>query len=289
VRPFVEAVAAGRSSPERIERVVRSYEAIGGASPFNALTLDQARALGEELAARGLDLPVQVGLRHSAPSIADTLAAMHAQGHRRLLVLVMAVHRNRASWDAYLGAVTRAIEAIGAGSIDAHYLEGFSTHPRFVEACAARAREATAGLEPERLARAWLVFTAHAIPRALADASEYDSQIHETSRLVARALGREVYRVAYQSRASMSEPWTEPDINDAIQEAARIGSRDVVVCPVGFLCDHVEVLFDLDVTARATARDGGLTLWRAPTVGTHPLFIGMLGDLIAARLDAGRP
>ena len=284
---FVEGILG--DTPERaarVQEVARHYEEIGGVSPFNFLTFKQAGGLEMTLRERGVTLPVYAGMRHWAPTLRDTLAAMARDGRRRALGIVLAPHQSSVSWDWYLEEVAKAREAVGADAPVVECLDPtWYTAEGFVAAIVAGIRRVTAEFSETRLADAALAFTAHAVPLAIAEKAPYCQQFQETAAAVAAALGRDDHRIAYQSQASdASIPWTGPDVNDLIRELARERARDVIVSPVGFLCDHVEVLYDLDVEARKTAAEAGVHFFRADTVGCHPRFLHLLADRVLARL-----
>ena len=283
VRPFLANVVRGRKvPPERIEEVVRHYDAIGGRSPLNDLTLRQARKLEAALAASGPALPVYVGMRNWAPYLADTLARMAADGVRRAVGVILSPHASEASRERYTDEVDATRAALGARAPEVRYVGTWHTHRLFVTAVADAATAALVTLPAARRAAAPLVFTAHSVPLAMAERSPYVAEITASARAVAERLGRTRWQVAYQSRSgSPHEPWLEPDVNDALRALAAAGALDVVVVPVGFVCDHVEVLYDLDVEARATAAALGLGFARASTVNDHPLFIHMLAEVVA--------
>ena len=280
VRPFLQRVLAGRPvPPERFEEVVRHYEVIGGRSPLGEITRQQAAALEAELAQAGLHVPVVIGMRHSHPFLSDSLRALRARGARRVLGVIMAVHEGEASHARYRAAVEAARAELGDGAPVVRYSAGFWTHPGFIAANAEHVRAARARLPLELRAGARLVFTAHSVP--VSSASPYAEQIADSARLVAAALDVAEYRIAYQSRSgSPRDPWLEPDINAAMREEAARSTRALVLCPVGFVCDHVEVLYDLDVEAARTASDAGIALARASAAGTHPQFIAALAQRV---------
>jgi ferrochelatase len=282
IRPFLANVTQGRNVPaERLEEVVHHYEAIGGRSPLNELTFRQARKLEAALAASDRPLPVYVGMRNWEPTIADTLARMAADGVRAATGLILSPHASEASRERYTERVEAARAALGARAPAIRWADGWHAHPLFVTAVADAAVAALVTLPAARRAAAALVFTAHSIPVAMADRSPYVAQITASARAVAARLDRGGWQVAYQSRSgSPHEPWLEPDVKDALRALAAAGTPDVVVAPVGFVCDHVEVLYDLDVEARATATALGLGFARAGTVNDHPLFIRMLAEVI---------
>jgi protoporphyrin/coproporphyrin ferrochelatase len=262
---------------------VHHYELFDGRSPLNALTFRQARALEADLAARGRGLPVYVGMRNWAPYLHETLAQMRAAGMRHALGIVMAPHRSYSSWDQYLENVADARAEVGHGAPEVEYLDAWFDDPGFIEAQADRVAAALSEV-PARDADAVLLFTAHSIPAAMAAHGPYVEQLTASARLVASRLGCSRWSMAYQSRSGDPRtPWLEPDVNDVIRALGREGTKAVVVTPIGFVCDHIEVLYDLDTEACATAREAGVTFCRAGTVMDHPLFIKMLGDRVRAR------
>jgi ferrochelatase len=286
IRPFLEIVAAGRRIPrERLEEVAHHYELIGGRSPLNELTARQAEALAAALGSQGIDVPVYVGMRNWHPFLRDTLARMGAAGHRRALGLILSSFQTEASWERYLGDVAEARGAVGAAAPEVVFVPPWASHPLFLEAMAERVRDALAGVPPGRRAGTPVVFTAHSVPAAMAEGSPYQAQLEGAARDIAGRVPHARWSVAYQSRSgSPREAWLEPDIGDAIRALARDGATDVVVAPIGFVCDHVEVLYDLDVEARDVARGLGVQFHRALAANDHPLFIAMLTDLVARRL-----
>lgn len=283
---FVQGIIG--KAPERADRVAEvshHYQAIGGFSPFDELTKQQARALQEALARRALPLPVTVGYRFWGPFLKDVIAQHVRDGHRRLIGILMAPHQSKVSWDLPLAGVHDALASLPEGSrpvVDV--LDPWWTHPGFVGAIADLVRIAAKDWGEARLKSAALVFTAHSIPAAVADKGPYLKQIRETAALAAKALGHEAHDLAFQSGAKDGvTPWVGPEINDHLRALAKRGVKDVVVAPIGFVCDHVEVLFDLDIEARQTAQECGLSMVRAATVGSHPKFIGMLAELVEKR------
>jgi ferrochelatase len=284
VRPYLAGILRGRRVPPgRIDEVAQHYMRFGG-SPLTALTRRQASALERALRARGAALPVYVGMRNWTPYLHETLEAMRAAGVRRALGVIMAPHQSYASWDQYVENVADARARAGDGAPAVDYLEPWFAETGFVEAQADRVAAALASVPDGERDGAALVFTAHSIPAAMAACGPYAAQIATTARLVARQLGRTAWEVAYQSRSGdPREPWLEPDIGDALRALAARRVRTVVVAPVGFVADHIEVLYDLDTEARRIAGDLGLAFHRAGTVMDHPAFIRMLADLVAAR------
>jgi ferrochelatase len=276
IRPFLENVTRGRRiPPERLDGVVHHYELIGGRSPLNELTFRQAEALRGQLGTT----PVYVGMRNWEPYLADTLARMALDGVRHAVGLILAPHANESSRERYMEAIDAGRAALGPRAPAIDYVGTWHAHPLFVEALAAQARAALELLPPG----ARLVFTAHSIP--VPGSERYVTELNETARGVADRLGRVDWEIAYQSRSgNPRDPWLEPDVNETLERLAAEGVRAVAVAPIGFVCDHVEVLYDLDVEAKATAERLGLSFARASTVNDDPRFIRMLAEMAREHL-----
>jgi ferrochelatase len=290
IRPFLENVTRGRRiPPARLDEVAHHYEQMpGGRSPLNDLTRAQAAALEAGLAKAGLALPVFVGMRNWHPFLHETLAGMATRGHRRVLGVILSALRCEASWERYQQDLATA-RARTPGAPDVDFAEPWFGHAGFLDATAARTRDAFASVPAERRASVPLVFTAHSIPVAMADESPYVTELTAVAHAVAKRLEHRRFSIAYQSRSGAAgDRWLEPDINDVIRGLAEERVRDVVVVPAGFVCDHVEVLYDLDVEARATATAAGMTLHRASAVNDHPAFVAALVDVVrrSARMVA---
>jgi ferrochelatase len=283
IRPFLDNVLRGRPVPkERYDEVVKHYEAMGGRSPYNDFTMRQADALRVALGAGGFSIPVEVGMRNWEPLLDHALGALAHRGARHALCFILAAHRSEASWGRYQEAVEKARAALGASAPDLVYPEPWHMHPNFIEAVASRASDAFARLDSSMRAGAHLIFTAHSIPVPMSMASGYAEQIMESSRMVAERIGRRSWTLAFQSRSgSPREPWLEPDIGEALRKS---GAKAAVVVPIGFLCDHIEVLYDLDIAAAAIAREAGIAMERAATVGDHPAFIAMIAETVRKRM-----
>jgi protoporphyrin/coproporphyrin ferrochelatase len=319
VMPFLENVVRGRNVPRaRLEAVAEHYHHFGGRSPINEQNRALIAAMGDEFKTHGIELPIYFGNRNWRPYIADALRQMQADGVRRALAFFTSVFSCYSSCRQYREDVEAARREIGDDAPVVEKLRPFFDHPGFVEAMADRVRAAlqqvgrsatpspsTSGNADraaanqvgrsatpshtdaaERREAAPLVFTTHSIPRAMADRSAYEEQFAEASRLVAGAAGHERWTLAYQSRSGPpSQPWLGPDVSDALDAVRAEGSRDAIVVPIGFLSDHVEVLWDLDHEAREHAERIGLNMVRAGTVGTHPRFVAMIRELVAERIE----
>jgi len=282
IRPFLEIVARGRRiPPERLEEVAHHYELMpGGCSPINALTRAQATALENRLRSEDAALPVFVGQRNWHPFLHETLAEMAARVHRRTLGIILSPLRTEASWDRYMTDVAAAREKT-PGAPEVVFAPAWGDHPLFVEAVADRVAAALQEVPEED--RRWtpMVFTAHSVPVAMAERSPYVSDFEQAAHAVIEALEHPRFTLAYQSRSgSPSEPWLEPDVNDVVRSVAADGEKHAVIVPLGFVCDHVEILYDLDVEARGIAEQHGMALHRARAVNDHPEFIAMLAHLV---------
>jgi protoporphyrin/coproporphyrin ferrochelatase len=304
IRPFLANVLRGRRvAPERVDEVAHHYELFGGVSPLTELTMRQANALGARLASDGHELPVYVGMRNWDPYLRDTLAQMSRDGVRRAVGVLAAAHRSYSSCTQYRENIVEARAAIGAGGlrdVDVTFVSDWHTHAGFVEANAAHVAEAVGRLPSDAGSSTQIVFTAHSIPVSMADRYPYERQIHETAGAVMTQLRRAIpqpervsSQVVFQSRSGRPEdPWLGPDVCDYLRVARRAGVSSVVLSPIGFVCDHVEVLYDLDVEAAAVARELDLPCTRAAAVNDHPAFIATLAAAVMAVCDryaSGRP
>lgn len=288
VMPFLRRVVEGRDVPEeRLMEVARHYEIVGGRSPYNELTQSQARALRCWLSREGTPLPVYVGMRNWDPCLPDTVSRMAREGRKHAAGIILSSHRSQTSWERYMGDVESALASSEREGPAVTYLDPWFDDPGFLEASACRIEQVTGyrrGVWPGQVP---VVFTAHSIPTAMAEDSPYVSDLMASCGGVARLLGAADWQLAYQSRSgSPNTPWLEPDIRDVLKGRAGRGTREVVLQAIGFLSDHVEVLFDLDVEAAALCGRLGMKYHRAPCVDSHPAFIAMLGARVL-RMVAG--
>lgn len=284
VRPFINRVVRGIPVPqERIEEVVRHYMDVGGKSPLVEITLRQARTLEKALREKGLSLRVYAGMRQSAPFLREALEQMGRDGGRRALGFILSSFQTEASWERYQKDVAAARGEIGPDAPQIDYCPGWHAHPLFIQATAERI-EPLLEKATDRTATP-LVFTAHSVPVAMAARSPYVEQIQQSSKLVAERLGHKRWLIAYQSRSGgPREPWLEPDIRKVIEDLAAEGTQELVVAPIGFVCDHVEVLYDLDIDARGVAEGLGMRFFRAGALNDHPTFIQMMAQVIEESL-----
>jgi ferrochelatase len=283
IRPFLARVTQGIPIPAaRLEEVAHHYEAVGGRSPLNDITFRQANALKKVLNDR---LPVYVGMRNSDPVFAETLRRMSNDGIKQALGFILSSHRSEASWERYQKNIADARAELGGAAPEVDYCEGWHDHPLFIQCWAEFIAAAFAAIAPDRRNSAPLIFTAHSLPAAMAARSPYVNEVQTTARLIANSLNRESWSLAYQSRSGRpSDPWLEPDIGQMIRDFAARGVKDVVVAPVGFVCDHVEVLYDLDIETKKVAASLGMNFVRASCPNDHPMFIRMMSNVIEKKL-----
>jgi ferrochelatase len=290
VMPFLENVTRGRNVPrERLLDVAHHYELFGGVSPINAQNRELIAALEPELRGRGIELPLYFGNRNWHPYLTDTMRQMTEDGVGRALAVFTSAFSSYSGCRQYREDLFNAQRTVGPAAPEVPRTRMFFNHPGFVEANVDRVRAAISELGTHDV---HIAFTAHSIPAAMAANCAYEVQLREAARLVAEAVGVADWAVVYQSRSgSPHVPWLEPDIGDHLRAVHERGARAVVISPIGFVSDHLEVLFDLDVEAREIADELGLPMARAGTAGTHPAFVAGLTDLIAERMtpDANRP
>lgn len=287
---FLQRVTAGRGVPQsRLDEVAQHYELVGGRSPYNEQTEALAGAVRVSLSALGHALPVHIGMRNWHPLLADTLGGMAAAGLRHAAGVILAAHRSEASWERYMRDVDAALATAAPSMrmISVTYLAPWFDAAEFLEAAALRIEAATGYRRGCWPAGVPLVFTAHSIPESMARSSPYVADLTSSCKAVAALLGVRTWRLAYQSRSgNPRDPWLEPDILDVLRECGRQGCAEVAVQAIGFLSDHVEVLFDLDVEARQVADSLGIKMTRAACVGSHPLFAAMIARRVLALADS---
>jgi ferrochelatase len=292
VMPFLENVLRGKNVPhERMLEVAKHYYEFGGKSPINDQNRQLIHALEIELKTHGPHLPVYWGNRNWHPLLRDTLQNMKNDGIRHALAFFTSAYSSYSGCRQYRENIAAAQQAVGEGAPQVDKLRAFYNHPGFIATLVDRARHALAQLPEDQRATAHLIYTAHSIPLSMAHTSDYEKQLRETGRLVAEQLGRSDWQLVYQSRSGpASQPWLEPDILDYLREVkSRGNTNSVIIAPIGFVSDHMEIIFDLDTQARALCEELGLTMVRAQTAGTHPRFIQMIRELITERLDASQP
>jgi ferrochelatase len=296
VLPFLQNVTRGRRvSPHRLAEVAEHYHHFGGVSPINEQCRALLAAIRPEFAAHRLDLPQYWGNRNWHPMLADTLAQMRDDGITRALAFVTSPYGSYSGCRQYLDDIAAARAAVGPRAPVVAKLRHYHDHPGFVRPHADGVRDALSGLEPAPRERTRLVFTAHSIPVQMAersgpDGGRYQAQLAETAALVAAAAAPDLrWDLVWQSRSGPGQvPWLEPDVNPHLEALAAGGAAAVVVSPVGFVSDHLEILWDLDTEAADTAKRAGLAFARAATPGVDPRFVAMVRELVAERIAVER-
>ena len=290
VIPFLENVLRGRNVPrERMLAVAEHYYHFGGKSPINQQTRELIAALESELAQHGPKVPVYWGNRNWHPMLAETLQQMKRDGIRRALAFVTSAYSSYSGCRQYREDIARAQDEVGSGAPEVDKLRAFFNHPGFIEATEERLRDALRELPAAARQNTQIVYVAHSIPISMANSCDYVLQLQEVRKLVSSRLGITNDALVYQSRSGApGQPWLEPDILDYLREVKARGlASSVVLAPVSFISDHMEVLYDLDIEARQLCDSLPLPMARAKTVGVHPKFIGMIRELIVERTNPG--
>jgi ferrochelatase len=290
VMPFLRHVTAGRGVPdERLAEVAAHYAHFAGKSPLPEQVRTLRNAVARDFEEHGIRLPVHVAFRHSRPFVEDTLAELAAHGAERVLAFVTSAQSSYSGCRQYLEDFERARAHVGERAPILEKIRAFFDHPLYIDAVVAHAETALASIGETGSRDAHILFTAHSIPLAMASGCDYEAQLRASMALVQSRLGRERGSLAYQSRSGPpSVPWLTPDVGDELKALGSRGVRDVVVVPIGFVTDHLEVLYDLDVELRDRANALGIRLTRAKTAGTHPGFVTMVRELVMER-TTGEP
>ena len=285
VRPFLDNILRGRPAPPgRLETIIANYMRFDGVSPITEITRRQAEGLRRRLSDGGTPLPVYVGMRNWHPYLADIMAEMSRAGVRRVIGFVTAAFHSYPSCAQYKENVRDARKALrdhGLPDIEITYVESWFDHPTFTATLVDHLRTAIGRLEPRLRDQARIVFTAHSIPLSMAETCRYREQLQTAARLVAGQLGRDDWVLVYQSRSGRpQDPWLGPDINEYLKAEREKGLSAVVISPIGFVCDHIEVLYDLDARVGDLCRELSLPMARAETVNDDPAFLDMMADVV---------
>jgi ferrochelatase len=277
---FLLHVRGGRALPDAaVEEIIRRYRLIGGGSPLLAITAQQAQALAEALAH-----PVYVGMRNWKPFLADAVRNMREEGIERVVALCLAPQNSRTSIGLYKQHLNDAVET-HAPQLSIDFIENWHDHPLLIQAFAEKVAMGLAQAQAQAEGPVPVVFTAHSVPeRTILEGDPYAEQVRETARLVAEALELDTYRLAFQSQGMTPEPWIGPTVESQIDELAELGRRHVLLAPVGFVSDHVEILYDIDILFRKYGRDRGVTIHRSESLNDSPLFIKALTEIISTRV-----
>jgi protoporphyrin/coproporphyrin ferrochelatase len=288
VIPFLENVLRGRNVPrERMLAVAEHYYHFDGKSPINQQTRELIAALKQELAQHGPNLPIYWGNRNWHPMLADTVRQMKQDGTQRALAFVTSAYSSYSGCRQYREDILRARSEVGPGAPELDKIRVFFNHPDFIEATEERLRAALLQIPAAAGQNTQVIYVAHSVPLSMANTSDYVQQLQEVRKLVSGRLQITNDALVYQSRSGApGQPWLEPDILDYLREVKekKLASA-VVIAPISFISDHMEVLYDLDIEARQLCDSLSLPIARAKTVGVHPKFISMIRELILERTD----
>ena len=272
-------------SEEFVDEFKHRYSLIGG-SPLTRLTYDQAKSCGQELQRRGYDVAVYVGMRHWSPWIKDAIGQMYLHNIEEAVAIVMAPHYSKMSIGKYWAKIDEGQQMHGT-TIEFSYVDSWYQQPKFLQAAEAHVRAGLEKFSPDVRDKVKVVFTAHSLPERLIKMGDpYDDQLKDNAKIVAERLGDIDWMFSYQSAAETGEPWLGPQIEDVVVDLAEAGYKQVLVAPIGFVCDHVEILFDIDVEAKQIAEERGVHLERIESMNSAPLFIEAVADAIVEKLES---
>jgi ferrochelatase len=279
---YLSDIRGGRPmSEEFVAEFRHRYELIGG-SPLTGLTYDQAKKTSDVLRRRGYDWPVYVGMRHWSPWIKDAIGQMYLHGIEEAVGIVMAPHYSSMSIGRYWTKIEEAQQMHGA-TIKFSLVNSWYRQPNFLQAVENHVRAGYEKFAPEVRDKVKLVFSAHSLPaRLLKMGDPYDDELKTNAQIIAERLGSVDWMFSYQSAAHTGEPWLDPQIEDVVVDLAREGYKHVLVAPIGFVCDHVEILYDIDIEARQIAQEHGMQLERIESMNSDPLFIEAIADAVVA-------
>jgi ferrochelatase len=285
IAAYLQHVRGGRPTPQTLVDDIRErYRLIGGRSPLLDLTRAQGQALQEHLNGDATRFRVYVGMRHWHPFIQDTVRQMVEDGIRRVVAVSMAPQYSRLSVGAYRRALETAQAELGV-SLEVTTVTSWHNHPGLLQAFAERVQAVCYRLSAEERAQLDIIFTAHSLPqRILAEGDPYPHEVECTAAGVAKLLGLTTWEVAYQSQGATAEPWLGPTLDEVFERAALHGRRSLLLVPIGFVCDHVEILYDIDILAQKVAQGQGLHLMRTASLNTSPTFIEALAQVVASHL-----
>ena len=272
-----------KPSPDHLERVKERYRLIGGCSPLPEITSDQAEALEKKLNARGHAFRSYVGMRYCHPLIEETLKQIVRDGLKEVVALPMAPFQSRASTGAYIEEVDKIIKTLDGG-VSVSFVKGWHCHPLFIEALREKIEEGLAEFEPTVRREVHLLFTAHSLPRSIIEKDPYVKEIEESIKGVVGSLDARPWHMAFQSKGVGPEEWVGPDVESVLTELSGQGVGEVLVVPIGFVSDHIEILYDIDILYQEKAKALGIVLKRTPSLNTSEKFIQALASAVEEQL-----
>lgn len=291
VIPFLKNVLRGKNVPEeRMLAVAKHYEQFGGISPINQQVRELITALETVLKEEGPDLPIYWGNRNWHPMLEDTLKQMVDDGIENALYFVTAAYGSYSSCRQYRENVEEALKPLGDSALSLEKIRLYFNHPGFLGANREHLKEALGTFSKSEVENLRVLFSAHSIPESMSERCRYVEQLQETASIIAGEAGVDSYELVYQSRSGPpNQPWLEPDILDRMKSLKEEGIVNIIVLPVGFISDHMEVIYDLDTEARTLAEELNIKYVRAKTVGTHPLFVAGIRELILEKSEGKEP
>ena len=285
VGPFLNRIMKGRKpSSEQLEKVKERYRLIGGASPLLKITLGQARGLEKRLSEKGHSFKSYVGMRYGHPMIEETMKEIFRDGITEVVAIPMAPFQSRESTGAYIEEVKRVQKNIGE-VLKVSFIVGWYMHPLFLEAIREKIREGLVGFTPEKRKRVQLLFTAHSLPKSIVEKDPYAREIDECIKGVVGGLGHRAWRMAYQSKGGGPEEWVGPDVESVLTELSKGGVRRVLIVPIGFVSDHIEILYDIDILYREKAKSLGMKLKRTTSLNFSEKFIEALSAIVEEHMS----
>ncbi len=285
VESFLTRLFRGRRpSSEQLERVKERYQLIGGSSPLPGITWDQAKALENNLNQRGYSFKSYIGMRYGHPLIEETLREIHRDGIREVVAIPMAPFRSRASTGAYIEEVNRTQRDLENGT-KVLFIEGWYAHPLFIDAVRGKIREGLSAFAPEERERVHLIFTAHSLPKSIAEKDPYIKDMEESVKKVLEAMEPFPWHIAFQSRGGGPEEWIGPDVEKVLDELASQKVKKVLLVPIGFVSDHIEILYDIDIAFQQKAESLGIILKRTGSLNTSELFIEALASVVEENIQ----
>jgi ferrochelatase len=288
VEPFLTRLYRGRKpSPEQLERVKERYRLIGGCSPLPEITLRQAKALENSLNIKGYPFKSYVGMRYGEPLIEETLREMIRDGIKEVIAIPMAPFRSRASTGAYIEEINLARERLER-KIEISFIEGWHLHPLFLRAIQEKIEEGLRPFTPEERKRTHLIFTAHSLPKSLVENEFYIKDMEESVREVLKKIKPVPWHIAFQSRGMRPEEWLGPDVESILTELSHQKVREVLIIPIGFVSDHIEVLYDIDIFYRKRAESMGMVLKRTPSLNDSGRFIEALATIVEEHIGGSK-
>ncbi|MBT4694835.1 MAG: ferrochelatase [Planctomycetaceae bacterium] len=292
VIPFLENVLRGKHVPqERMLEVAEHYYKFDGVSPINSQNRALIKAVESELSQQQINLPVYWGNRNWHPMLTETFEQMQQDSVKRALVFTTSAYSSYSGCRQYRENIEAAKSTLSGNIPETDKIRVFYNHPGFVNTIVDLLNESLSAFDDAERSKATILFTAHSIPNSMADNCAYATQLNETAKLVMNQIGENPWHLVYQSRSGPpSQPWLEPDICDFIEDLAqRETPNHLAIVPIGFISDHMEVMFDLDIEAKAACEELGIKAVRVPTVGTNPQFVKMIVELIRERTEAIEP